>query len=136
MLFRKTGMKKRLDADGSQDSESKDIAGLANELAGKSLINDTTTGHSDSASTSCDASKSVEQSKLPATVCPNSKKCFSDRYPELKTKSMIDQNQDLLEEMIVDEFSLILFNSIDDYKASFFKLRFMRFIISHRELID
>jgi hypothetical protein len=83
------------------DNSSKDVTGLATELASKDLMEDTKS----------------DQPKLPATACPNSKKYFSERHPTLTTKSVVDTNQDLFEELIVDEFSLIFFNSIDDYKV-------------------
>lgn len=107
-------LKKRLTTPEG-DSDGKDVAGLTNELANKSLINE----HSDNASTSSDPSTKTDE-KLPSTMCPNSKKYFINRHPKLSTKSIVDSSQDLFEEMIVDDFSLILFEAIEDYKVSLF----------------
>jgi hypothetical protein len=85
------------------------------------------TEHCNEPSTSADikseSSNDTESDKiavgLPTTVCPNSKKCFADRHPTLPTKCAKQPDVDLFEEMIVDEFSLILFGTLDDYKVLF-----------------
>lgn len=62
--------------------------------------------------------QSDSNSSLKASMtCPNTKKCYSERYPKLVTKSVSNPEEDLIEEMIVDGFSLILFNSIEDFKV-------------------
>ncbi|KAI6240932.1 hypothetical protein M3Y99_00402300 [Aphelenchoides fujianensis] len=66
---------------------------------------------------SAESQKEAEQAAvLPTSVCPNTQKCFTERYPNLPAKSLSDPKVDLLDEMVVDDYSLILFNSYTDYK--------------------
>ncbi|KAI6176985.1 Reticulocyte binding-like protein 2b [Aphelenchoides bicaudatus] len=108
-------LKKRLttpEAEGA--TRESEIGQLNSKIDALGLAKDSKAD--DSQSDSASESKAETSPTNPSTMCPNSKKCFADRYPRLATKSTTLPDEDLLEEIIVDEFSLILFNSIDDFK--------------------
>lgn len=50
-------------------------------------------------------------------LCPRSRQYFASEFPNLPKKRHQDK-QDLLKEIIIDEFSLLLFSSTDDYNVS------------------
>uniref|UniRef100_A0A914DPN7 Uncharacterized protein n=1 Tax=Acrobeloides nanus TaxID=290746 RepID=A0A914DPN7_9BILA len=50
-------------------------------------------------------------------TCPHTKKFLSTAFPKLPAKSLSDKELDLLNEIIIDEFSLLVFRSLDDYKV-------------------
>lgn len=52
-------------------------------------------------------------------LCPRSRQYFASEFPNLPQKRHQDE-QDLLKEIIIDEFSLLLFKSIEDYNVSEF----------------
>jgi hypothetical protein len=55
-------------------------------------------------------------SKMPCT-CPFSKSFISTAYPNLPTHSSGDAEDEFLRELIIDEFSLIMFRTADDYQV-------------------
>lgn len=50
-------------------------------------------------------------------LCPRSRQYFATEFPNLPQKRHQD-DQDLIKEIIIDEFSLLLFYSIEDYNVS------------------
>jgi hypothetical protein len=106
-------LKKRL-ATPEESAES-EIGHLNSKIDSLGLTKDSKANESDSASES--KTEASNANNHPSTVCPNAKKCFADRFPRLSTKSITKPEEEMLEEIIVDEFSLILFNSSKFYCA-------------------
>lgn len=105
-------IKKRLATPEAEGHDS-EIGHLNSKIDALGLAKDSKAEDNQSDSTN----DSKTENGHPSTMCPNGKKCFADRYPHLTVKSTSKPAEELLEEIIVDEFSLILFNSIDDFKV-------------------
>lgn len=52
-------------------------------------------------------------------ACPHTRKFFASTFSKLPAKSHSNKDMDFLNEIIIDEFSLLVFHSIDDYKVGF-----------------
>lgn len=52
-------------------------------------------------------------------LCPRTQQFFAKHYPNLPQKRPSDENTPLINEIIIDEFSLLLFHSLDDYNVTF-----------------
>ncbi|KAI1731829.1 reticulocyte binding-like protein 2b [Ditylenchus destructor] len=50
-------------------------------------------------------------------LCPRAKQYVASRFPKLPQKRPSNENEDFVKEIIIDEFSLLLFSSLEDYNV-------------------
>ena len=65
----------------------------------------------------------------PSATCINARKYFSRRFPKLPERSVVDAAAQLFDEMVIDDYELLLFASFADYKVSSYRKMCAHFCI-------